>query len=91
DGSGYPKGLKGREIPKLSRLLTIIDAYDVMTHERVYKAQRPHSEAIKELKRCAGTQFDPEMVKAFIRLDWKKLLVEEKKLTNKNTLQSLQA
>lgn len=70
DGTGYPKGLKGREIPKLSRLLTIIDAYDVMTHERVYKEPRSHAEAIKELKKCAGTQFDPEMVKAFIRIDW---------------------
>ncbi|WP_343184670.1 diguanylate cyclase [Anoxynatronum sibiricum] len=74
DGTGYPKGLKGKEIPKLSRLLTIIDAYDVMTHERVYKEPRSHGDAVRELKQCAGTQFDPEMVKAFIRIDWPQLL-----------------
>ena len=74
DGTGYPKGLKGREIPKLSRMLAIIDAYDVMTHERVYKEPRSHKDAIKELKNCAGTQFDPEMVKAFIRIDWPQLI-----------------
>ena len=74
DGTGYPKGLKGRDIPMLSRLLAIIDAYDVMTHERVYKEPRSHKAAIKELKRCAGTQFDPEMVKAFMRIDWEELI-----------------
>lgn len=74
DGTGYPKGLKGREIPTLSRMLAIIDAYDVMTHERVYKELRSHKEAIQELKNCAGTQFDPEMVNAFTRIDWVKLI-----------------
>ena len=74
DGTGYPKGLKGKEIPKISRLLSIIDAYDVMTHERVYKEPRSHNESIKELKRCAGTQFDPDMVKSFVSIDWKELM-----------------
>ncbi|RQD67240.1 MAG: diguanylate cyclase [Tindallia sp. MSAO_Bac2] len=74
DGGGYPKGLKGEETPRLSRLLAIIDAYDVMTHERVYKQPRTHKESIKELKRCAGTQFDPDMVKAFVKLDIHKYL-----------------
>ncbi len=90
DGTGYPKRLKGKNIPMLSRLLTIIDAYDVMTHERVYKAPLPHSAAIKELKRCAGTQFDPDMVKAFLKLDWKKLMEEEMKVSNKDILHTLQ-
>ncbi|NJD01613.1 MAG: PAS domain S-box protein [Ruminiclostridium sp.] len=68
DGTGYPKGLKGNEIPRLSRILTIVDTYDVITHSRVYKDIMSHNEAIEEIRRCAGTQFDPELTEIFIQV-----------------------
>ncbi|MCC3146014.1 diguanylate cyclase, partial [Halanaerobium sp. Z-7514] len=68
DGSGYPEGLKGEEIPLLSRILTIVDAYDVMISGRPYKEAMSKEEVIAELKECAGTQFDPELVKIFLEI-----------------------
>jgi len=68
DGSGYPKGLKGEEIPIISRIMFICDAYDVMTSERIYKKAMSKEDAIKELRRCAGTQFDPVLVDKFIKM-----------------------
>ncbi|NPV51964.1 MAG: diguanylate cyclase [Firmicutes bacterium] len=65
DGMGYPRGLRGDEIPLLSRIIAIVDAYDVMTHERPYKAPVSPQEALEELKRCAGGQFDPKLVDIF--------------------------
>jgi diguanylate cyclase (GGDEF)-like protein/PAS domain S-box-containing protein len=66
DGSGYPDGLKAEEIPLLARILSIVDSYDVMINERPYKEPMTKEEAKKELKRCAGTQFDPELVEEFL-------------------------
>ncbi|MFW6390168.1 MAG: HD domain-containing phosphohydrolase, partial [Halanaerobiales bacterium] len=66
DGKGYPLGKKGKEIPKLSRIIAVVDAYDVMTHRRPYKKAFSKKNALEELKRCAGTQFDPEIVEIFI-------------------------
>lgn len=66
DGSGYPLGLNGKEIPLMSRIINIVDSYDVMTNDRIYKKAIGKTEAIKELKKCSGTQFDPEIVKYFI-------------------------
>ena len=68
DGTGYPKGLKGREIPILSRIISIVDAYDTMLTDRPYKKAMSKEEAIKELKENAGTQFDPELVERFIKI-----------------------
>ncbi|MEN6349063.1 MAG: diguanylate cyclase [Syntrophomonas sp.] len=68
DGKGYPKGLKADEIPLLARILTIIDTYDVMTHERPYKTASSQAEALQEIVNCAGTQFDPHLVEIFIQL-----------------------
>lgn len=65
NGCGYPLGLIGEEIPLLSRITTIIDSFDVMTNKRAYKQPMIKSDAIEELKRCSGTQFDPELVKIF--------------------------
>lgn len=65
DGDGYPNGLKGNAIPLLARILTVADAFDAMTTERPYQRAKTVPEALAELKRCAGTQFDPWVVDAF--------------------------
>jgi len=65
DGTGYPRGLKDAAIPLASRILSIVDAYDVMTHDKPYRKAISKIEAIKEIKRCSGTQFDPELVDKF--------------------------
>ena len=66
DGTGYPFGLKGEEIPFLSRIISIIDSYDVMVSGRVYCMPKKEWSAINELKRCSGTQFDPYLVAQFV-------------------------
>jgi diguanylate cyclase (GGDEF)-like protein/PAS domain S-box-containing protein len=68
DGSGYPQGLAGESIPIISRIISIADAYDAMTNERTYKKAMSKPEAIEELKRCAGTQFDPVLINKFIEI-----------------------
>ena len=65
DGKGYPMGLAGDEIPEFARLLAVADAFDAMTSNRSYRFARPVSEAITELRKCAGTQLDPAFVDAF--------------------------
>ncbi|MCT2535383.1 diguanylate cyclase [Aquibacillus koreensis] len=68
DGKGYPYGLKGKSIPKLARILCIIDSFDAMTTERPYQKTKSFDEAIEELKRCAGKQFDATYVGLFIEM-----------------------
>jgi putative nucleotidyltransferase with HDIG domain len=68
DGRGYPTGLKGDEIPYLARILTIADSFDAMTSNRPYNNRKNYDEAIEELRRCSGTQFDPELVESFIEM-----------------------
>lgn len=68
DGNGYPNGLRGEDIPLLSRIISIVDSYDVMTHKRVYKEASSVDYAIEELKRCSGGQFDPYLTEKFIEL-----------------------
>jgi diguanylate cyclase (GGDEF)-like protein/PAS domain S-box-containing protein len=67
DGAGYPKGYKGEEIPLPCRLLSIADAYDVMTNGRVYKKAMSHEAAVEEIKRNSASQFDPACVEIFLR------------------------
>jgi diguanylate cyclase (GGDEF)-like protein len=67
DGTGYPAGLKGEEIPLTARIISLADAYDTMTTSRPYREVVSHEEAREELKRHSGTQFDPELVEAFCR------------------------
>ncbi len=68
DGSGYPFGLKGQEIPKECRILSVVDAYDAMTSDRPYREAIGKEKAIKELKLCSGSQFDPDIVDLFTEL-----------------------
>ncbi|TVL94048.1 HD-GYP domain-containing protein [Streptomyces sp. SAJ15] len=67
DGSGYPYGLAGRDIPECARVVAVADAFDAMTSNRSYSRARPVAKAVEELHRCAGTQFDPRMVRALAR------------------------
>lgn len=66
DGSGYPLGLKGEQIPLIARIISVADAYVAMTDDRVYRKSLSHAEAIIELLRCRGTQFDPSVIDAFL-------------------------
>jgi hypothetical protein len=66
DGKGYPMGLAGDEIPEFARVLAVADAFDAMTSNRAYRGARPVSAAIAELRKCAGEQFDPAFVDAFV-------------------------
>jgi len=68
DGKGYPIGLKGNDIPKLARIVAVIDAYDVMTHSRPYKDAISAQEAVEEIRKCAGSQFDPVVAEFFTRV-----------------------
>jgi HD-GYP domain-containing protein (c-di-GMP phosphodiesterase class II) len=68
DGTGYPIGLRGAGIPLFSRILSITDAYDAMTSGRPYKKAVSHQEAMEELERCAGTQFDPALIALFVMI-----------------------
>jgi HD-GYP domain-containing protein (c-di-GMP phosphodiesterase class II) len=66
DGRGYPMGLAGDEIPEFARVLAVADAFDAMTSTRSYRGARRIDEAIAELRKWAGTQFDPAFVDAFV-------------------------
>lgn len=68
NGEGYPAGLKGEEIPLACRILAIVDAFDAMTNNRPYRKAMSVEDALEELKRCAGTQFDPQLVPVFVQV-----------------------
>lgn len=68
DGTGYPLGLKGEEIPLAARIIAVADTYDAMTSTRSYRKALEHDVAISEIKRCAGTQFDPKLAEIFVSL-----------------------
>jgi len=72
DGSGYPRQLKGKEIPVLARVIALVDSYDVMTNERPYSEAVSKEEALAEIESCAGSQFDPELAAIFISMLQKK-------------------
>ena len=77
DGKGYPSGLKGEEIPISARIIALADTYDAMTSTRSYRQALSHDVAIEEIKRCAGTQFDPQLAELFIKNQDKILAAKE--------------
>ncbi len=66
DGAGYPSGKSGAAIPFEARILAVVDSYDAMTSDRPYRAALPTEQAVFEVERCAGTQFDPDVAVAFL-------------------------
>lgn len=68
DGKGYPDGLSKEAIPLLSRIIAVVDAYDAMVNDRSYRRAMPTEQAVQELRRCAGTQFDPTIVSEFLAM-----------------------
>lgn len=68
DGGGYPEGLRGSEIPLTARIFAVADTFDAMTSTRPYRAALSHEDALREIRRCRGTQFDPVVVDIFLEL-----------------------
>jgi putative nucleotidyltransferase with HDIG domain len=83
DGNGYPNNLRQQEIPKEARIFAVADALDAITSYRPYRKERDFDFAREEIQRCSGTQFDPEVVKAFCSMDikkWEKIRFESTRL-----------
>lgn len=77
DGKGYPQGSRGEEIPLAARIFAVVDALDAMTHDRPHRSTRPVPEALEEVRREAGKQFDPRVVEAALAIPparWAELL-----------------
>ncbi len=92
DGSGYPYGIRGEDIDIGARIFSVVDAFDAMISDRVYRKGRPYKDAVIELERCAGTQFDSMIVEAFKRIppeDWETLRMRS--LKDKQEVFSFQA
>jgi HD-GYP domain-containing protein (c-di-GMP phosphodiesterase class II) len=68
DGKGYPEGLKGKDIPLYARIIGVADAFDAMNSNRVYRKSLPQDVILGELRKCSGTQFDPDIVKHMIQM-----------------------
>jgi putative nucleotidyltransferase with HDIG domain len=91
DGSGYPFGLRGEEIDPGARIFAVVDAFDAMISDRIYRRGRSFEAALEELQRCAGTHFDPTIVEAFKRVpreDW--TVLHQRSLIEKQDLSSFQ-
>ena len=69
DGTGYPHGLRAQEITLAARIVAVADAYETIRSDRSYRERRPHNEALDEINRHAGSQFDPRVVDALAGLD----------------------
>ena len=66
NGSGYPRGLKGNDIPLISRIVHMVDSYEAMTSPRPYRQPMSHQEAAREIINCSGKEFDPRIAKIFV-------------------------
>ena len=77
DGKGYPHGLAGEDIPLIAKITCVVDSYDAMTTNRIYTPAKSPEEAMAELKRCAGTQFDNEVIEAFTEWWQNKFIVND--------------
>ncbi|HEY0428918.1 MAG TPA: HD domain-containing phosphohydrolase [Pyrinomonadaceae bacterium] len=92
DGSGYPYGLRGEDIDIGARIFAVVDAFDAMISDRVYRKGRPYEDALEELERCSGQQFDPLIVEAFKHIpkeDWE--ILRERSVKDKQEIYSFQA
>ena len=69
DGKGYPDGLAGQNIPLMGRIICLADCFDAMTSTRTYRKALPLEVALADIRRCSGTQFDPALTEAFLRID----------------------
>lgn len=85
DGTGYPRGLRGPAIPLGARIFSVVDTYDAMRSNRIYRSALQPAEVITEIQRCAGTQFDPEVVNAFLRCQPKFEIVGKWDVENSTT------
>lgn len=91
DGEGYPFGIRGEEIDIGARIFAVVDAFDAMVSDRVYRRGCSYEDAVKELERCAGTQFDPMIVEAFKAIpkeDWE--ILRQRSLMDKQEISSFQ-
>lgn len=84
DGTGYPNGLAGEDIPLIARVISAVDSHDVMVNDRPYHKAMPERDAIAELRRCSGTQFDPKIVDIFTRMLEREDLPREEALHTQN-------
>jgi HD-GYP domain-containing protein (c-di-GMP phosphodiesterase class II) len=92
DGSGYPNGLRGEDIAIGARILAVVDAFDAMISDRPYRRGRSYTEALREIEKFSGTQFDPMIVDAFRHVpqeDWE--FLHERSLMNRVENQSFQS
>ncbi|NOX90079.1 MAG: HD domain-containing protein [Calditrichaeota bacterium] len=80
DGTGYPDGLQGKVIPKLARVLAIVDAYESIISNRVYSKPKTPEDALQEIAKSAGSQFDPELVKVFVSVMHSELATQKMRL-----------
>ncbi len=91
DGTGYPNGLRGENISLGARVFAVVDAFDSIVSDKIYRKGRSYAEAINELERCSGTQFDPTIVDAFKKIpqeDWK--FLHQRSISTRNESQSFQ-
>ena len=91
DGHGYPQGLSGKQIPLGSRIFAVADSFDAMTSDRPYRAALPYQTAREEILRCAGSQFDPDVVEAFLAIPeevWSKIRIESDLATTAHRIHS---